>query len=297
MEINELKSKIDSLNTRLARVNMLRNQNIGKRETLISQCNQLYKKYYETYGIELTDENLDSEIARVMADKEKEATLIESVLKAIDECNYSKANALMGVEYDSGSAYERTSTDEIVNKKQEIMSRDFNKQVETAQPSQTVQPSQTTVFQSSGAVSPLQTPVSPLQTPISQVAEPTVSPQINPVELTAPPQINTVSPVGSTISPQASPTEKGVFSSTAQVSQLSNNSVLSTEDEEEDLPVPPPSTFGKSVHTGNNIMSGFKKSGSGVFGFNGVSPVPTPKKDISKASFEAMFGGTQFSGK
>lgn len=143
MDINQLKATIDRLNKQSTQVNTVRNQNIGKRKTLEAQCAELFKQYSEKYGVELTQETLQSEIQRVTAEKEKEVQQLSAVLSAIDSGDYAHANALMGIEYQDEALKEAlanngVSTDRVMQE-QEIMSRDFNKPVSTGAAEQMAQ--------------------------------------------------------------------------------------------------------------------------------------------------------------
>lgn len=143
MDINQLKATIDRLNKQSTQVNTVRNQNIGKRKTLEAQCAELFKQYSEKYGVELTQETLQSEIQRVTAEKEKEVQQLSAVLFAIDSGDYAHANALMGIEYQDEALKEAlanngVSTDRVMQE-QEIMSRDFNKPVSTGAAEQMAQ--------------------------------------------------------------------------------------------------------------------------------------------------------------
>lgn len=109
MDVKELMTEINALNSQVEHYNSLRSKNIGKKETLEHQCEALLKKYEETYGVHLTPETLDVEFEKVLSEKSHEAKLLSDVLDAIKAGKYDHANALMGVKADEQPVYDTTS--------------------------------------------------------------------------------------------------------------------------------------------------------------------------------------------
>lgn len=95
MNVEELNSRIAVVNGESKRLNNERQVNIGKRETLTKQLNDALASYKSKYGVDLTVDNLQSELARVMAEKDAEVSKIESMLSLIKAGDYDGANRLI----------------------------------------------------------------------------------------------------------------------------------------------------------------------------------------------------------
>lgn len=95
METGQINQRIAVLNAESKRLNNERAVNIGKKETLQKQLDEALAHYKTTYGVELTEANLQSEINRVSGDKIKEIEKIETVLNLIKAGQYDEANALV----------------------------------------------------------------------------------------------------------------------------------------------------------------------------------------------------------
>lgn len=280
MDINELKAKIDMLNKRSAQVNTVRNQNIGKRETLKAQCTELFKQYNEKYGVSLTPETLNAEIQSVMTEKAEEVNKLESVLAAVDAGDYNRANALLGIEYKDEALTKVGVNTERILSEQEIMNRDFNDTNASfakvvapqlqAQPQAMVQPN---VSVSSIDESIDNIPTSPT-VPSNPISQPVQSPVEKPVVPSEP------SPIPS----QPKPKVSNAFD------------FASTFEDDDDVVAPPPTPPHKS--NSNDVMAGFVKQGLPNLSGLDVGSAPTPPSEPKKpvASFEAMFGGGQFHG-
>lgn len=98
MSIEEIRNKISVINAETARLNTQRNQNIGRQETLKKQLSDACELYKKNYGVELTAENLQSELLSVTKKKEEEISKIEQILSLINAGNITEANKLAGVE-------------------------------------------------------------------------------------------------------------------------------------------------------------------------------------------------------
>ena len=93
-----IEDKISVINAETARLNTQRNQNIGRQETLKKQLSDACELYKKNYGVELTAENLQSELLSVTKKKEEEISKIEQILSLINAGNITEANKLAGVE-------------------------------------------------------------------------------------------------------------------------------------------------------------------------------------------------------
>lgn len=98
MSIEEIRNKISVINAETARLNTQRNQNIGRQETLKKQLSDACELYKKNYGVDLTAENLQSELLSVTKKKEEEISKIEQILSLINAGNITEANKLAGVE-------------------------------------------------------------------------------------------------------------------------------------------------------------------------------------------------------
>ena len=92
--VQEITQRIAAANAEVKRLNNERNVNLGKRETLTAQLNNTLAKYSQQYGVELTVDNLQKEMQRVLQEKETETTLIENMLALIKEGKYEDAERL-----------------------------------------------------------------------------------------------------------------------------------------------------------------------------------------------------------
>ena len=95
--VDSIRAKIEELNKQSAYLNSQRSQNIGKRDALSQQCDELLASYEREYSIKLTPDNLDAEIERVLADKQVEINTLGSAITAITQGNYSEAYTVLGL--------------------------------------------------------------------------------------------------------------------------------------------------------------------------------------------------------
>lgn len=98
--VQEITQRIAAANAEVKRLNNERNVNLGKKETLTTQLNNTIAKYSQQYGVQLTVDNLQSEMQRVLAEKENETTLIENMLTLIKEGKYEDAERLANPDAD-----------------------------------------------------------------------------------------------------------------------------------------------------------------------------------------------------
>ena len=111
VSIEEIKQRIAVANGESKRLNNERQVSIGKRDALTSQLKTLFAKYKEEYGIELTKDNVDSELQRVLSEKEKEVEQIENVLNLINSGNYTEAQKLVdGAEQSATQPVQETAS-------------------------------------------------------------------------------------------------------------------------------------------------------------------------------------------
>lgn len=127
MDLNTLKATVDSLNTKVGKLNVQRLQNIGRKGQLEDQLAEQIAKYKEKYGTELTAENIDAEIAKEEAAKIKEVEQLTAVITAVEKGEYSRAYALLGQEYTPETILSANNgVQSFAEKQEEIMNRNFN---------------------------------------------------------------------------------------------------------------------------------------------------------------------------
>lgn len=94
MELQQINQRISVVNGESKRLNSERQVLIGRRQTLEKQLSDALTAYKKEYGVELTAENIDAEIARVSALKEAEVSGIETMLSLIKAGRYDEAERL-----------------------------------------------------------------------------------------------------------------------------------------------------------------------------------------------------------
>ena len=123
MDISQITKKIDLLNAESRELNNTRQVNIGKKATLESQLNDAFANYKEKYGVDLNTSNLESELSRVVSEKEKEISHIENILNLIREGKYKEAQSIVdGVNNES----EELVKEPKVENKQELSGLDLS---------------------------------------------------------------------------------------------------------------------------------------------------------------------------
>lgn len=187
MSIEEIRNKISVINSETARLNTQRNQNIGRQETLKKQLNDAFDLYKKNYGVELTAENLQSELDSVTKKKEEELNKIEQILNFIKSGNIAEANKLAGVE-------EQVSATEV-----------YREVIQSANDEAVTQPvfNETVVPPNAPVASPTPTPSSVVQTPQFQAPPTPLVP-----ETVAPPVPETIAPP---VAPPKAQTQKQVL--------------------------------------------------------------------------------------
>lgn len=96
MTIDEMKSRVTELNSKIAEVNNIRNQSIGKREALAEKFSTLTEQYEQAYGVDVRQrEAMDAEIAKILAEKEQEVNKVSEALDLIERGKYGDAERLL----------------------------------------------------------------------------------------------------------------------------------------------------------------------------------------------------------
>lgn len=164
MNGTELKEKITQLNSVAKTLNTRRQQDIGKRETLTKQIEDMIEQYNKTYNKSITIDTLEAELESVKEKKEKEVEKVSGIINAIQTGDYALANKLAGIETDEKTASANTGyVESVVNNTQSVVIQ------QPSIPSMYTQPEETTV--------PVQEAVTP------KPSMPNVSPVSNPIDI------------------------------------------------------------------------------------------------------------------
>lgn len=164
MNGTELKEKITQLNSVAKTLNTRRQQDIGKRETLTKQIEDMIEQYNKTYNKSITIDTLEAELESVKEKKEKEVEKVSGIINAIQTGDYALANKLAGIETDEKTASANTGyVESVVNNTQSVVTQ------QPSIPSMYTQPEETTV--------PVQEAVTP------KPSMPNVSPVSNPIDI------------------------------------------------------------------------------------------------------------------
>ena len=176
VNIDEIRNRISMINQQSAQINQQRQLNLGRKQQLESQLENLYNSYMQKYGVDLRTADITAELNKVVEEKTAECSKIEAVLSAIGSGDYAKANELLGIKptevsqpvetaQPTAQVAEPTITEQMAN---------FSNEQTVATPPQAV------------SAPPQSTPVAaptPTVAPPQTVAEPTVTP---------PPMVNNV---------------------------------------------------------------------------------------------------------
>ncbi len=164
MNGTELKEKITQLNSVAKTLNTRRQQDIGKRETLTKQIEDMIEQYNKTYNKSITIDTLEAELESVKEKKEKEVEKVSGIINAIQTGDYALANKLAGIEIDEKTASANTGyVESVVNNTQSVVTQ------QPSIPSMYTQPEETTA--------PVQEAVTP------KPSMPNVSPVSNPIDI------------------------------------------------------------------------------------------------------------------
>lgn len=101
--MNELEARISKLNNSAKKINLERQQSIGRREALLKQQEDAIKAYNAKYNKNITPETVRAEYERVSSEKQEEVAKVEKIISAIETGNFDLANQLSGVEPEAKS--------------------------------------------------------------------------------------------------------------------------------------------------------------------------------------------------
>lgn len=169
MNGTELKEKITQLNSVAKTLNTRRQQDIGKRETLTKQIEDMIEQYNKTYNKNITIDTLEAELESVKEKKEKEVEKVSGIINAIQTGDYALANKLAGIETDEKTASANTGyVESVVNNTQNEVTQQpstpsmYTQQEEVAEPAKET----TTPVQEAVTSKPSMPNVSPVSNPI-----------------------------------------------------------------------------------------------------------------------------------
>lgn len=95
MNVEALNRRMEVVNSKVKQLNGTRQMNIGRLNTLQQQLQTATDNYRIKYGVDITAQNIDSELQRVVAEKERECAFLEGVFEKIDAGDFAGANAMV----------------------------------------------------------------------------------------------------------------------------------------------------------------------------------------------------------
>lgn len=173
MDVGALNSRISVVNANVKRLNNERQVSLGRLDTLKSQLDSAFAAYKEKFGVELTPETLNAELARVTAEKEKEVSYIEQIFQLIEAGDFAGANAM--AEQGVGAVNAQSPASEVVQAESTV-AEPANEEAEVvAEPP--VAPSAPAVSAPAVSAPPVMTPPPVMEIPQAAVgaAQPTVA--------------------------------------------------------------------------------------------------------------------------
>lgn len=182
MGIEEIRSRISVINAETSRINIQRNQNIGRQEALKKQLADACAMYKQKYGVDITQDNVKSELDSLTSKKEAELNKIEQILSLIHAGNIAEANRLAGIEVVDASHMQNEVTQSAMDG-MSSQPQSFERQKSSASNFATSYESVATP------------PVQPVQSVVTQpadsyVASPVSAPPVTPPPVAAPPMFN-----------------------------------------------------------------------------------------------------------
>lgn len=141
--MNELEARISKLNSSAKKINLERQQSIGRREALLKQQEDAIKAYNAKYNKNITPETVRAEYERVSSEKKEEVAKVEKIISAIETGNFDLANQLSGVKPEAKSeeandTYVQSVTETV--KKEEVPAHVVEESVAQEEPEETVEP-------------------------------------------------------------------------------------------------------------------------------------------------------------
>lgn len=297
VNMEEIRQRISVINAQSSQINNTRSVNLGRKQTLESQLDNLIKTYNSKYGVQLTPETLEEEIVKVANEKEAECTKLSGVLEAINAQDYTRANQLLGISVEepakevaqtvanAGQAVEQVSQPVAVEPVTpvQVQSEEIVKEAVEAQGAVVVESVAQPVV-----AEPVSQPVVP---PVSQTVEsPVVPPIVQPAQaveesVVAPPMFNggvSAPPTMGGVAPLTPPSGFGVPTQ-PQSNGLSGTEFMNGVQETSKAPMP--------------ALEGFTKGVGGLTGLGvpnlDVAPPTSPTTQQPK-SFGDILGGNSF---
>lgn len=276
MNVEQLNSRIATVNAETKRLNNERQTNIGRRNELSDQLNKALVRYKETYGVELTIDNLDAEVARVAQLKEQEISTVEQVLALIREGRYEEARVLCEGKQETAEHVQQEVMQSAMDDMAQEVSQPVAPVVQESVPTTPVAPQPTAPIADATPVAPVApaTPVAPVTQPAAPVAS-----QPTPVVPTA--------PVETPIAPPPVANNGFFGAPSAPSAPLSGLDVP---------PAPPTQTAPTFPNLGTPVETKPNNSLSGLMDGVGAPPTPptpptSPRKEIT--SFGTILQGGQ----
>lgn len=184
MTVEEINSRVKSLNAVVHKKNEERQMLLGRKQALEAQYNEMVQKYKAETGVDLTVTSLEDEVNRVVVEKTEQVQKLERVIALIDAGNYTEAENLINSSNPSSGV--------VQNETVPVSSQTEETKVETepvVQQTQPVEEKTTPVVQETAPVEEKPTPVVQETVAVEQktapVAEPKVAPPVG--DVVAPP--------------------------------------------------------------------------------------------------------------
>lgn len=270
MDFNELKAKIDEVNSQVQTLNNTRLQNLGKRETLEAQLNTLVGDYKNKYGVELKLDDLDNELAKLTAEKEAEFNKLEQGINLIKEGKYAEADELLNGKKttdSTASAPEAVTNGDMVKQVMEQPIEEKKEEVPAPVAEPAPSPTTSVGYQEEKSEEPAE-PVAP--TSVEEKKEEAEAVGVKEEDVVAPPAAPVVEEPKEEVA--APPTAPSAPTETVAPPVAPPPVAPATETKAEEAPAAPP--------TVDNTIPG-------------QTPLTPPTSNPS--SFGAIFGGTSFS--
>lgn len=184
MTVEEINSRVKSLNAVVHKKNEERQMLLGRKQALEAQYNEMVQKYKEETGVDLTVTSLEDEVNRVVTEKTEQVQKLERVIALIDAGNYTEAENLIN----------SSNPDSVVAQNETAPVSSQTEEVKVA--TKPVEEKSTPVAQETAPVVEKPTPVVTEPTPVVQetvaveqktapVVEPKVAPPVG--DVVAPP--------------------------------------------------------------------------------------------------------------
>lgn len=109
MSVDELLKDIEKCNKQILEINKRNDRERGRRDEIESNLKKQLNKYKETYGVELSLDDMESikaEYQKVYEERKEEVEKVGKILSLIQEGRYTEVNLMLGVSQTSEEEHE-----------------------------------------------------------------------------------------------------------------------------------------------------------------------------------------------